>query len=310
MDVSIIIVNYNTEDLLRNCLQSVYKHTQDLSFEVIVSDNGSSDGSIEMLKDEFPQVVLIENKANLGFGAANNRGLAVAKGKYIFYLNSDTLLSNNAVKIFYDYWETSPEKDSLGALGANLLDEQMKVIHSYGEFPKLNKVLAETLRAIYGVTKLTLRKMFLGKEPPITNETSNFRDYMVGDVDDIIGADLFVKNSPLAIFDESFFMYCEETDMQEIMCQKGLRRVMIPGPQIIHLCGASSKEKGYKVLNQIEYFGTFSCINYNLSLVYYLKKRKACPIGIFLLKGMLLYLWLNPFLFGKTKPYILQLIKK
>ena len=97
MDVSIIIVNYNTRDLLKDCLISIYKHTTEIDFEVIVSDNGSVDGSIEMLKQEFSQVVLIENNANLGFGTANNRGLAVARGKYIFYLNSDTILLNNAV---------------------------------------------------------------------------------------------------------------------------------------------------------------------------------------------------------------------
>ena len=116
-DVSIIIVNYNTMDLTRNCLKSVFEQTKDISFEVIVSDNGSNDGSIEMIKSEFPQVVLIENNANLGFGAANNRGLKMTKGKYIFYLNSDTVLLNNAVKNFFDYWENSPEKEKIGAFG-------------------------------------------------------------------------------------------------------------------------------------------------------------------------------------------------
>lgn len=84
MDVSIIIVNYNTKDLTCNCLKSVFEQTEDIDFEVIVSDNGSTDGSVEMIKTEFPQVVLIENRVNLGFGAANNRGLKLAKGKYIF----------------------------------------------------------------------------------------------------------------------------------------------------------------------------------------------------------------------------------
>ena len=88
MDVSIIIVNYNTRELLRDCLISIYKHTTEINFEVIVSDNGSVDGSIEMLKQDFPQVVLIENNANLGFGRANNRGLAIAKGKCIVYRDS------------------------------------------------------------------------------------------------------------------------------------------------------------------------------------------------------------------------------
>ena len=81
LDVSIIIVNYNTKELLADCLNSIYERTKNINFEVIVSDNGSKDSSIEMLKKNFPQVLLIENNANLGFGAANNRGLAIASGK-------------------------------------------------------------------------------------------------------------------------------------------------------------------------------------------------------------------------------------
>ena len=107
MDVSVIIVNYNTKELTRNCLKSVFEKTKGVNFEVIVSDNGSTDGSIEMIKSEFPEVILIENNANLGFGAANNRALKIARGKYVFYLNSDTLLLNNAVKIFFDYSSTT-----------------------------------------------------------------------------------------------------------------------------------------------------------------------------------------------------------
>ena len=97
IDVSVIIVNYNTKLLLQNCLDSVYSQTGDIFFEVIVSDNGSTDGSIEMVKVNFPNVILIENNTNLGFGTANNRGLKIAQGKYILYLNSDTVLKNNAV---------------------------------------------------------------------------------------------------------------------------------------------------------------------------------------------------------------------
>ena len=88
-----------------------------------------------MIKTDFPTVILIENNANLGFGAANNRGLKIAKGKYIFYLNSDTLLLNNAVKMFYDYWENTGDKEKIGALGSNLLNKDGHIIHSYGSFP-------------------------------------------------------------------------------------------------------------------------------------------------------------------------------
>ena len=105
MDFSIIIVNYNTSKFFKNCLLSIYEHTKNIEFEVIVSDNGSTDGSIEMLKSTFPNVILLENNQNLGFGTANNKALKKANGKYILYLNSDTIILNNAIKLFYDYWE-------------------------------------------------------------------------------------------------------------------------------------------------------------------------------------------------------------
>ena len=159
MDVSIIIVNYNTCDLTRNCLKSVFEQTKDIDFEVIVSDNGSKDGSIEMIKKEFPQVILIENNANLGFGAANNRGLKIAKGKYVFYLNSDTILLNNAVKCFFDYWENSPEKDTIGALGGNLLNEDGNVIHSGTDLPTAKSELYNFFRCI--LSSVGLKKIFL-----------------------------------------------------------------------------------------------------------------------------------------------------
>jgi GT2 family glycosyltransferase len=137
MCVSIIIVNYNTKELLHNCLISIYEQTKDIEFEVIVSDNGSVDGAIQMVQLEFPNVIIIKNNMNIGFGAANNKGLDIARGKYVFYLNSDTVLLNNAVKIFYDFWENYSEKDELGAIGCNLLDGNFETTHSAGSFPCL-----------------------------------------------------------------------------------------------------------------------------------------------------------------------------
>jgi GT2 family glycosyltransferase len=97
MDVSITIVNYNTKDLLKQCIESVFEKTQDVEFEIIVVDNASSDGSQQMVKELFPKVTLIESPENLGFGRANNLGNKVAKGKYLFILNSDTILIENSI---------------------------------------------------------------------------------------------------------------------------------------------------------------------------------------------------------------------
>lgn len=305
MDVSVIIVNYNTCEITKNCLLSIYEKTQGINFEVIVSDNGSKDGSQDMIRTEFPQVSLIENNANLGFGTANNRALAVAKGKYVFYLNSDTILLNNAVKIFFDYWENAIDKDTIGALGANLLDTQGHIIHSYGDFPDIDSVMKDTIKALYGTFKLTLLNVLFRKRISSYNQNSP-KEKLLGEVDSIIGADLFLKNDEYAYFDERYFMYCEETDLQYRLARQGKKRLLIDGPKIIHLNGASSKKE---IPDTVRIFSTFSFINYNLSRIYFFRKHGANRFKIFIIKTALFFIWLNPLLFPKTKRYIPKLLR-
>lgn len=305
MDVSVIIVNYNTCEITKNCLKSVFEQTTGIEFEVIVSDNGSKDGSIEMIRAEFPEVILIENNANLGFGTANNRALAAAKGKYVFYLNSDTLLLNNAVKIFFDYWENAPEKETLGALGANLLDMDGHIIHSHGTFPQIDSVVADTVRALYGTYKLLALNILLKKQIPLCHSEQR-TNKLLGEVDDVVGADIFLKNDEYAYFDERYFMYCEETDLQYRLMQHEKKRLLIDGPEIIHLDGASSKKDAP---DAVRVFTTFSSINYNLSRIYFFRKHGANRFKIFILKTVLFFIWLHPFIFPTTKRYFTKLLK-
>lgn len=281
MDVSIIIVNYNTCKLLQECLESIYRHTQGIDFEVIVSDNGSVDGSIEMMK-KYPQVTLIENNANLGFGAANNRGLAVAKGKYIFYLNSDTVLLNNAVKIFYDYWEMSPERNKIGALGCNLLDEDGKVTHSYGNFPVYK---TEVRWRLIQLSKLVIKRIIFLLGKTYTKKLLHTNSFYEGRVDYVTGADLFLKNNEFAKFDERFFLYYEETDLQLQLHQSGFYSMIIPGPEIQHLCNALNSQQ-----NDILLMRSFSHIQSDISVVKYFQKHtnKKC----FLLNMLIKLSWI------------------
>lgn len=266
LDVSIIIVNFNTKELTRNCLNSVFEQTKDILFEVIVSDNGSNDGSIEMIKSEFPQVVLIENNANLGFGAANNRGLKMAKGKYIFYLNSDTVLLNNAVKIFFDYWENFPEKGKIGALGCVLQDEKGNLIHSGGEFPKYKSVCKERFsELVHSYAKYLLLKIHLERLYQISRKEIKSERGIPGEVDYVTGADLFMLNDSFAEFDERFVLYYEETDLQKnLRNQTGKKSLLISQPKIIHLLhkGRSEKIK----------FESFSTFHNKASSVFYFEK--------------------------------------
>lgn len=303
MDVSIIIVNYNTKELIKNCINSIYKYTNDIEFEIIVSDNGSLDGSIEMIKSEFPNVILIENNANLGFGKANNKGLKIAKGKYIFYLNSDTVLLNNAVKIFYDYWEQNPNKNEIGALGCNLLDGEGNVTSSYANFPDINKSIIDGIKANYGLWKLFVLRAFGFN----VNQKKSIPNYekKIGEIDFVVGADLFLLNNNYALFDENIFLYSEETDLQFQLMKMGKKRFLIDGPQIVHYEGQSSKSKKLLFMEEIT---KFSSINNNISRIYYYKKNVSVFKSM-IVKLLVLFMWLNPLVVKYNYKYIPKLLK-
>lgn len=108
MDVSIIIVNWNTKDILKDCLESIFGQTKNIEFEVIVVDNASSDSSVAMVKNDFPGVRFIQNTENIGFAAANNQGMKIATGRYILLLNSDTIILGNAITKTLSFADENP----------------------------------------------------------------------------------------------------------------------------------------------------------------------------------------------------------
>lgn len=234
MDVSIIIVNYNTRDLLKDCILSVQEKTQDVDYEIIVVDNDSHDGSVDMLKEEFPTVRTIESGGNLGFGRANNVGMKAASGKYLFLLNSDTLLINNAVKEFYDNAESlSKSYMRTPILGSILKNKSLGTCNSYGKFPtplhELRNVTAKYLRFMKDPMLLS---------PKEVNEPKP--------VDFITGADMFLPRIAFEEsggFDPDFFMYGEEVDWQKRLSDLGYVRLIVNGPEIIHLEGGSDSSK-------------------------------------------------------------------
>lgn len=305
MDVSIIIVNYNTKQILSDCLSSIYKETKKISFEVIVSDNGSTDGSIEMIKKCYPNVILIENKENLGFGPANNRGLELAKGKYILYLNSDTILLNNAIKLFYDYFETNNHKKQIGALGCNLLDDKFQITHSGGKFPTKKFIIFNLLADYKQILKRTIL-FFLKDSISLTkNRKSKLPSKVIfGEIDYIIGADLFLINNDNAKFDESFFLYFEDTDINKRLEIDSKKRLLIEGPKIQHLEHKSNKYK-----SKLLYYSSFSKIHYTLSSVIYLRKYFNNKIIILLAKLIITLQWLNPFLIKSNIKFLKKLWK-
>lgn len=226
MDVSIIIVNYNTSKLLEECISSVLTKTKNLEFEIIVVDNSSVDDSVNVMRTRFPKVKLIESKDNLGFGRANNVGATIAKGKYLFFLNTDTLLINNAIKILFDFMEKEENQD-VGACGGNLFKKDLSPNFSYSlHFPSLWSHFC-----------------YRGHLSSFVNNENFNETGMVKDVAIIIGADLFVRRNlfeKIGGFDPNFFMYVEDTDLLYRIKQNKYRTVSHPDAKIIHIQGASS----------------------------------------------------------------------
>lgn len=236
VNVSIIIVNYNTLHVLRPCLDSIVEQTKDINYEIIVVDNGSTDGSIEALsKDQ--RLTFIATGENLGFGRANNRGLELAQGKYIFFLNSDTLLKNNAVKMLYDFAEHY--QGQLGAVGCILEDQQGNRIHSYGKFPKMSDDFRKLLWTPM------MKALHLYRQPSIKYPEEWMK------VDYVTGADLFVGHQLLDIhgaFNPAFFMYYEEVEMELRFMTHGFDNILLNGPHIVHLEGEGGKDGTSKFL--------------------------------------------------------------
>ena len=219
MDISIIIVNYNTKRLLNQCLRSVCEKTQNIDFEVIVIDNNSQDNSCEMIKNEFSNVKLIENDRNLGFGKANNLGANIAQGKCLFFLNPDTILINNAVKILFDFMG---KNQNCGICGGNLFDENLKPVLSYGWLPNI----LDDLTGLFS----------------IKHENFNHSD-KPKKVRCITGADLMIRKEifeSINGFDEDFFMYHEELELTHRVKKLGHFVYNVPQANIIHLEGQST----------------------------------------------------------------------
>lgn len=254
MDVSIILVNYNTRKLTMECLKSIYEKTSGVNFEVIVIDNASEDDSIQAIKKNFSQVQVIESPINLGFGRANNLGIKASKAKYVFFLNTDTVLINNAVKILFDFMENDKEA---GACGGNLFDEKMKPVHSFG--------FLKTPQSHF--LRLSGLRYFCEDSSNDSNRDK------VQQVEQIIGADLMIRKSVLnetGVFDERFFLYFEESELQFRIQKAGYKIFYTPEAQIFHFEGGSSpKNKKFRrqVIAQSEYLYFSLCCKQTPQLI-------------------------------------------
>ncbi|MCK4352410.1 glycosyltransferase family 2 protein [candidate division WOR-3 bacterium] len=229
--LSIIIVNFNTKEALRHCLESIIKNTNRLNYEILVVDNHSSDKSIKMVKRKFPQVGLIENKENIGFSRANNQAIYKAKGKYILFLNPDTIIVDNAIGKMFMVIESHPK---IGILGCKILnpDGSTQWI-SCGKFlTPLTLFLWQTL-----LEKLFNKsKLFGGREMRYWIRNTNRA------VDWVSAVSMIVRRKviqDIGMFDENFFSYLEDAEFCYRAKEKKWKVYFLADASIIHLLSQS-----------------------------------------------------------------------
>ena len=223
MDISIIVVSFNTKDLLLDCLASVFETVKGISFEVWVVDNNSTDGTVEATREKYPTIKIIKNTENLGFAAANNQAFRQMNGDYALLLNTDTVLTNGAVKELFDFMEANPEA---GMACGQLLNLDGSSQNSIANFPTaLTLLLNETL------LRILLPKKFPSKRRKYVSPLK---------IDSCIGACLTARKKAMddiGLFDERYFFFFEETDWAYRMKRGGWTIYLVPTAKIFHAQG-------------------------------------------------------------------------
>lgn len=235
-----MILNYNTRELTKRAIQSVYESRTSFSLEIILIDNHSTDGSVDCLREAFPDIHLIENKENVGFSRANNQGIRVARGRYVLLLNSDTILEEDTLETMLTFMEAHPD---VGVSGC-------KIVLPDGTLDKACKRGFPTPSAsfyyAFGIAKLF-------------PDNPRFNQYQLGyldedeeyEVDCLVGAFMLLRREVLdevGLLDETFFMYGEDIDWCYRIKQAGWRVYYYPRTRITHYKGASSRRKPFKIV--------------------------------------------------------------
>ena len=235
MDMSIVIVNWNTRDLLRGCLESVEKHLGKIDAEVIVVDNASTDDSVDMVNHLFPNVHLIANAENRGFAAANNQAFELSSGRYVLLLNSDTLVHGDVLLRSLKYLDANPE---VGMMGCKVLNSDGSTQLTCSQFPTFTNLLLQTLAAN------RLGGPFFSRYQMLHWARDDEREVEV-----ISGCYLMVRSrviDEIGYLDEGFFCYGEETDWCRRSQEAGWKLKFAPVGTITHFGSGSTRKLNHE----------------------------------------------------------------
>lgn len=258
MDLSVVLVNWNTRQILHDCLASIYRQTQGISFEVIVVDNASTDGSARMVQNSFANVRLIENSENKGFAAANNQAIRAAHGDFILLLNSDTVVLDNALFETLEFARRHPEA---GVVGCCVLNADMTLQPTCFMYPSLLNLFLLTTY----LSRLFRRNRFFGRERMTWWDRADERQVEV-----VTGCFMLIRRrviESVGLLDEDYFMYGEETDYCYRARRAGWKILFTPAARIIHLGGASSKQVRPEMMLQLRG-----------SILLFIRKHRSLPV--------------------------------
>jgi len=254
LDISIIIVNWNVRDLLEKCLTSIFKQTQGISFEVFVIDNDSTDKSVEMVKEKFPQVKLIANRENRGFAAANNQGIKKARGEFVLLLNPDTEILDNALAKMVNFMR---ENKNVGVAGCKLLNSDKTLQPSVRRFPTLFSQVLILFKIHHFLPNLKTFRQYFAKD---------FDYSKTQEADQVMGAFFMIREEifdQIGYLDENYFIWFEEVDFCKRVKNAGWKVIYTPGAKVVHHCSQSFKQVLSLKKQRI----------FNKSLSYYFKKH-------------------------------------
>lgn len=236
--LSIIIVNYNSKELLKNCVDSIYAQSMNIPFDVWIVDNNSSDDSLKAVETNYPQVNIIKNKENLGFAYANNQAILKTRADYILLLNPDTVVTDNALEKMVKFMKNNPD---VGIAGCRILNEdgslQLACRRSIPT-PKVAFFRLTGLSKLFPKSKTMAQYNLTYLDPDETHE-----------VDAVSGSFLMIRKSvidDIGMLDERFFMYGEELDWCLRAKQNGWKVIYYPRAQITHYKGQCSKSNSRK----------------------------------------------------------------